>query len=82
MNIIAETKEPKMQRPPVILIPWDPDSEEHVDRMVLQRIACGWKQDYVEGWRQQQREGKIGLHWIVSFRNCVLLSNAVYGIPV
>lgn len=54
------------QQPSVILIPWDPESPEHVDRLVQQRIACGWKQDYVENWRDQQREGKIGLHWIVS----------------
>lgn len=54
------------QQRPVILIPWDPDSPEHVDRMVEQRIACGWKHDYVEKWRDQQRDGKIGLHWIVS----------------
>ncbi len=56
------------KRRSIILIPWDPDSPEHIHRMVKQRIACGWKQDYVEGWRDQQREGKIGLHWIVSIK--------------
>ncbi|KAI0457455.1 hypothetical protein F5B21DRAFT_464487 [Xylaria acuta] len=50
---------------PIYLIPWDPDSQEHVDRMKLQRIACGWKVDEVEGWRDLQRKGEIGLHWVV-----------------
>ncbi|KAI0468471.1 hypothetical protein F4859DRAFT_205194 [Xylaria cf. heliscus] len=50
---------------PMYLIPWDPDSQEHVDRMKLQRIACGWKVDEVEGWRDPQRKGLIGLHWVV-----------------
>ncbi|KAI1752697.1 hypothetical protein F4782DRAFT_111955 [Xylaria castorea] len=47
------------------LIPWDPDSQEHVDRMKLQRMACGWKVNDVEGWRDPQRKGQIGLHWVV-----------------
>ncbi|KAI0521505.1 hypothetical protein F5B22DRAFT_540679 [Xylaria bambusicola] len=50
---------------PVYLIPWDPDSQEHVDRMKLQRIACGWKVDQVDGWRETQRKGQSGLHWVV-----------------
>ncbi|KAI8948545.1 hypothetical protein F4801DRAFT_604347 [Xylaria longipes] len=50
---------------PIYLIPWDPDSQEHVDRMRLQRIACGWKVEEVEGWRDPQRKGDIGLHWVV-----------------
>ncbi|KAK7923446.1 hypothetical protein PG985_007517 [Apiospora marii] len=52
-------------RPSIILVPWDPDSPDHVERMRLQRVACGWKQDGAEGWRPLQRESKIGLHWIV-----------------
>ncbi|KAK7989886.1 hypothetical protein PG989_010201 [Apiospora arundinis] len=51
-------------RPAIILVPWDPDSPDHVERMRLQRVACGWKQDGAESWRPLQREGKIGLHWI------------------
>lgn len=50
----------------VILIPWDPDSEEHVHRLYDQRIACGWKSDLVEEkWRHLQREGKMAIHWVV-----------------
>ncbi|KAJ8131279.1 hypothetical protein O1611_g2345 [Lasiodiplodia mahajangana] len=50
---------------PVYLVPWDPNSQEHVDHMRLQRIACGWKVEEVEGWRDPQRKGHIGLHWVV-----------------
>ncbi|KAI1128715.1 hypothetical protein F5Y10DRAFT_264905 [Nemania abortiva] len=60
-NIEKPTSDPI----PVYLIPWDPDSQEHVDRMKLQRIACGWKVEEVDGWREPQREGRIGLHWVV-----------------
>ncbi|KAM0811421.1 hypothetical protein AB5N19_11777 [Seiridium cardinale] len=55
----------KAQKASVVLIPWDPDSPEHVERMKQQRIACGWKLEAVDGWRQLQRDGKIGLHWVV-----------------
>ncbi|KAK9413359.1 hypothetical protein SUNI508_02558 [Seiridium unicorne] len=54
----------KAQKASVVLIPWDPDSPEHVERMKQQRIACGWKLEAVDGWRQLQRDGKIGLHWV------------------
>ncbi|KAK8055612.1 hypothetical protein PG993_000839 [Apiospora rasikravindrae] len=54
-----------VEKPAIILVPWDPDSPDHVERMRLQRVACGWKQDGAESWRPLQREGKIGLHWIV-----------------
>lgn len=57
---------PTRQRIPVVLIPWDPDSPAHVERMRLQRVACGWKVENVDSWRTLQRESKMGLHWIVS----------------
>lgn len=65
-DITGAGEAPKRQRLSVTLVPWDPDSPAHVDRLIKQRIACGWKQEYVEKWRDQHREGKIGLHWIVS----------------
>ncbi|KAH7327477.1 hypothetical protein BKA65DRAFT_462245 [Rhexocercosporidium sp. MPI-PUGE-AT-0058] len=52
-------------RAKVNLIAWDPESPEHVERMVQQRIACGWKYDQVEKWRGLQREGKMTLQWVV-----------------
>lgn len=55
----------------VDLIAWDPESPAHVKRMLQHRIACGWKQEYVEGWRVLQREGKMGLQWVVSFSFCL-----------
>lgn len=56
-----------LARAKVDLIAWDPESPAHAERMVQHRIACGWKQDYIEGWRVLQREGKMGLQWVVSF---------------
>ncbi len=53
-------------RAKVNLIAWDPESPAHIERMVQQRIACGWKIDYVERWRVLQREGKMAIQWIVS----------------
>jgi hypothetical protein len=50
----------------IILLPWDPDSPEQVERLYQQRIACGWNKEAVEGWRVLQRAGKIALHWVVS----------------
>ncbi|KAF7536951.1 hypothetical protein G7054_g4115 [Neopestalotiopsis clavispora] len=49
----------------ITMIPWDPDCTEHVERLRLQRIACGWKADQVDNWRELQKSGKIGMHWIV-----------------
>ncbi|KAI1827215.1 hypothetical protein F4861DRAFT_437702 [Xylaria intraflava] len=50
---------------PVYLIPWDPDSQDHRDRMKLQRIACGWNFDQIDNWKDAQRAGELGLHWVV-----------------
>jgi len=47
------------------LIPWDPDCPAHVERMIEQRIACGWRSDEVELWQQQQRDGKVNIQWVV-----------------
>ncbi|KAI3319706.1 hypothetical protein HD806DRAFT_508790 [Xylariaceae sp. AK1471] len=58
-------RRPSHDPAPSYLIPWDPDSQEHVDRMELQRIACGWKVEKVDDWRSSQREGQTGLHWVV-----------------
>ncbi|KAH8701915.1 hypothetical protein BGW36DRAFT_458730 [Talaromyces proteolyticus] len=49
----------------VTLIPWDPASAEHVQRLVLQRIACGWNYEGVEGWRTIQETGEFNLQWVV-----------------
>lgn len=54
----------------VDLIAWDPESPAHAERMVQHRIACGWKQDYIEGWKVLQKEGKMALQWVVSFPLC------------
>jgi hypothetical protein len=52
----------------VRLIAWDPESPAHTERMFQQRVACGWKQDYVNQWKMLQREGDMALQWVVSLR--------------
>ena len=66
MASVIPTPDIKSSKPQVLLIPWDPASPEHVQRMVQQRIACGWDQEAVEGWKAAQESGKLNLQWIVS----------------
>lgn len=49
----------------IVLIPWDPESPEHIERLYQQRVACGWYEDLIESWRPRQRSGNIALQWIV-----------------
>ncbi|RDW75435.1 hypothetical protein BP6252_06577 [Coleophoma cylindrospora] len=51
-------------KPLVTLIPWDPESPEHRERMYQQRVACGWNQEAVGGWTEAQLKGKMALHWV------------------
>lgn len=56
-----------MSRIAVELVPWDPESQEHAERLIEQRIACGWHADKVEGpWRDAQRAGTKCIYWVVS----------------
>jgi len=57
---------PQFPRTKVQLIPWDPESEEHFNRLYEQRVVCGWKVDKVEGWKERQRKSELGIHWVVS----------------
>ncbi|KUJ14699.1 uncharacterized protein LY89DRAFT_720181 [Mollisia scopiformis] len=54
-----------IKKPHVLLIPWDPTSPKHVERLVQQRIACGWDHEAVESWRATQESGEFNLQWIV-----------------
>jgi len=56
----------KFSKSKVLLIPWDSASPEHVQRLVQQRIACGWDYEAVEGWKVAQESGKLNQQWIVS----------------
>ncbi|CZR69794.1 uncharacterized protein PAC_19694 [Phialocephala subalpina] len=49
----------------VVLVPWDPDSPEHVERMVQQRLACGWNASHVPEWQKRQRKGRKNLQWVI-----------------
>ena len=51
----------------IMLIPWDPENAEHIERLYNQRVACGWNSDMIEKWKDMQRDGKKAIHWIVSF---------------
>lgn len=66
MASVIPTPSIKSSKPQVQLIPWDPTSPEHVQRLVQQRIACGWDHEAVEGWKAAQESGKFNLQWVVS----------------
>lgn len=58
------------------LIPWDYDSSEHVERMHLQRLGCGWRSEEVhEKWTGLGREGRKTMYWVVS----IYLHSATHG---
>lgn len=54
------------KKPRIDLIPWDFNSEEHQQRMYLQRLACGWRSDEIQKWVELGRAGQKTLYWIVS----------------
>jgi hypothetical protein len=53
-------------------VPWDFNSEEHTERVYLQRVACGWKWEEVPQWVEKCKEGKMMLYWLVSRSPTVL----------
>ena len=68
IELNTEMTEPLFKTSPqskVELIPWDPDSPTHFERLRRQRKACGWKWDMVEKWSVLQRSGEIALQWVV-----------------
>ena len=70
---------PNVEKPRIMLIPFDPESEEQSERLRLTRVACGWKADKVPLWREKQSNGDMSIHWVVSiFIFCSLLSSLFY----
>ncbi|GJC96762.1 hypothetical protein ColKHC_05588 [Colletotrichum higginsianum] len=53
-----------MSKSLVTLIPWDPESPDHIARMLDQRVECGWDLDQVDKWRGLQRSGFKCMYWI------------------
>ncbi|KAI8956259.1 hypothetical protein F4801DRAFT_7859 [Xylaria longipes] len=47
------------------IIPWDHSSPEHVQRMINQRIACGWRADEVREWVESAEMGGRTFYWAV-----------------
>ncbi|KAM0723660.1 hypothetical protein Q7P37_000648 [Cladosporium fusiforme] len=55
-----------MVKPTVTLIPWDPASPEHVQRMVEQRTVCGWHAPCVATeWKDGHTEGTKCIYWLI-----------------
>jgi hypothetical protein len=52
----------------ITLIPWDSQSEAHVEWLVKQRVECSWHQGKVRTeWIDEQQKGIKCIFWIVSF---------------
>ncbi|SPO02017.1 uncharacterized protein DNG_04690 [Cephalotrichum gorgonifer] len=49
----------------VELLPWDPTSESQYQRLYDQRVACGWHEDEISEWKDQQLKETKTLYWIV-----------------
>ncbi|KAI9740026.1 MAG: hypothetical protein M1818_004777 [Claussenomyces sp. TS43310] len=83
MAAVVATPLVKSSKPQVLLVPWDPASPAHVQRLVQQRIACGWDHEAVEGWKAGQESGKSNLQWIVStlLRFCLRSSEDFDHLP-
>lgn len=47
-------------------MPWDPTSEKHYERMLLQRRSCGWAEDEVPAWKTESLAGRKFMFWLVS----------------
>lgn len=65
-STISYTSAAKSAQSKVFLVPWDPESIVHRQRLYDQRVACGWKKEKIEEWRRLQVEGKMAIHWVVS----------------
>ncbi|KAF3344593.1 Putative serine carboxypeptidase [Verticillium dahliae VDG2] len=51
----------------VALVPWDPLSPEHIDRLTQQRVDCGWHIDKPSGaWKEAQQGGIKCIYWLPS----------------
>ncbi|KAF9786535.1 hypothetical protein IL306_001550 [Fusarium sp. DS 682] len=48
----------------LVLVPWDPKSPDHINRIYEQRVQCGWDKNLVEGWKEKQATGRKSIFWI------------------
>ncbi|KAI1325771.1 hypothetical protein F5Y16DRAFT_377144 [Xylariaceae sp. FL0255] len=46
------------------LIPWDYQSEAHIERMVAQRKVCGWGANEVRSWAERAETGLKTMFWV------------------
>lgn len=55
-----------MPKATIKLVPWDPESDSHIQRLVEQRKACGWAAEQVpQLWRDAHLAGTKCIWWIV-----------------
>lgn len=47
------------------LVPWDHNSEDHVERMRQQRIHCGWMSEMADLWKEATVRGIKTMYWVV-----------------
>lgn len=66
MSSATPTPIAKSSKPQILLVPYDADSPEHVQRLVEQRIACGWEHESVPQCTAAHRTGELTLQWAVS----------------
>ena len=52
-------------KPQIQLIPWDPTSPSHIERLTQQRRTCGWDWEYVQSWVEKQESAVFNLSWLV-----------------
>ncbi|KAM5346971.1 hypothetical protein ACJ41O_009976 [Fusarium nematophilum] len=53
------------RREKIQLVPWDPDSPEHIERLISHRVQCGWHEERVgPQWRGEQKAGEKCIYWI------------------
>lgn len=55
-----------MPRAAVKFIPWDASDAQHVDRLTIQRVHCGWNEDKVPEWKEAQLKGSKCFYWLVN----------------
>ncbi|KAJ2902602.1 hypothetical protein MKZ38_000363 [Zalerion maritima] len=55
----------KKEVPKLRLIPWDPLSSDHADRLYRQRLVCGWDYGLIDEWKEEQKAGTKAIYWVV-----------------
>ncbi|KAH7031210.1 uncharacterized protein B0I36DRAFT_323423 [Microdochium trichocladiopsis] len=49
----------------VELLPWDHLDPDHVERLYVQRVACGWREEEVPQYVESAKQGGKIFYWVV-----------------